>query len=110
MEAPLDPTIAASVERDWQLSLPPKCTEEDLLALLSAQINQLILHDFSRLLSILYRVDIPEKKLRQTLRDNPKADAGRVIAVMILERQKEKKKLREMFKRKDMDVDADEKW
>lgn len=109
MDTILDPSISASVEKDWQLVLPPRCTETDLLALLGAEINRLILHDFSRLLSILYRVDIPEKKLRQTLHENRDRDAGHVIAVMILERQKEKKKLREMFKSRETG-DEEEKW
>jgi len=110
MDTSIDPTITASVERDWQLTFPKHCTESDLLSLLGAEINRLILHDFSRLLSILYRVDIPEKKLRQTLHENRDKDAGAIIAVMILERQKEKKKLREMFKQEEGDMDAEEKW
>jgi hypothetical protein len=110
MDAILDPSISASVEKDWQLVLPPRCTETDLLALLGAEINRLILHDFSRLLSILYRVDIPEKKLRQTLHENRDRDAGHVIAVMILDRQKEKRKLREMFKSKEGGEDSEERW
>lgn len=98
MAEPLDPQISSTIARDWQLILPAQVTEDALLDILSAEINQLILHDFPRLLSILYRVDIPESKLRNTLRDNPRADAGRVMAVLILERQREKKKLREMFR------------
>ncbi len=110
MQQPLDPSITSAVEQDWQLVLPARCTETDLLGLLGPEINRLILHDFSRLLSILYRVDIPEKKLRQTLHENRDKDAGHVIAVMILERQKEKQKLRALFRSKESDADAEERW
>jgi hypothetical protein len=109
MAETLDPQISSSIAQDWQLVLPAQVTEEALLDILSAEINQLILHDFPRLLSILYRVDIPESKLRNTLRDNPRADAGRVMAVLILERQREKKKLREMF-RQPPGTDEEERW
>jgi hypothetical protein len=109
MTAPIDPQISSSIAQDWQLVLPAQVTEDALLDILSAEINQLILYDFPRLLSILYRVDIPESKLRNTLRDNPRADAGRVMAVLILERQREKKKLREMY-RQPPGADEEERW
>lgn len=109
MAEPLDPQISSTIARDWQLILPAQVTEEALLDVLAAEINQLVLHDFPRLLSILYRVDIPESKLRTTLRDNPRADAGRVMAVLILERQREKKKLREKYRQPPGD-DEEERW
>ena len=110
MTGPIDPGIKSDMERIWALQIPDRVTEEDLLQLLVPEINRMILHDFSRLVSILYRVDIPESKLKATLQEHPKADAARVIAVMILERQKEKKRLREMFRQPPAEDDGAERW
>jgi hypothetical protein len=109
MDMPIDPQIAQSVEKDWNLLVPPHYTEKDLLELLGQEINHLIRQDFPRLLSILYRVDVPEASLRKTLRENPHTDAGAIIARMILERQKEKQKLRARFKAGSADTD-EERW
>jgi hypothetical protein len=109
MDMPIDPQIAQSVEQDWNLLVPPHYTERDLLELLGQEINLLIKQNFSKLLSILYRVDIPEASLRKTLRENPHTDAGAIIAQMILDRQKEKQKLRALFKAGSADTE-EERW
>ncbi|MCA6488199.1 MAG: hypothetical protein IM534_10080, partial [Chitinophagaceae bacterium] len=42
---------------------------------LSNEINQLIVHDFTALVQILYRLDVSEAKLKMVLSENPKEDA-----------------------------------
>ncbi|WP_439516365.1 hypothetical protein [Sediminibacterium sp.] len=73
-------------------------------------VNELITQDFNQLLTLLYRLDINEKKLKQTLADHPDQNAGELIAKLIIDRQEEKKKSREAFKQKDWESSEEEKW
>jgi hypothetical protein len=77
---------------------------------LAEKINHLLINDFDKLISILYRVDVSEKKLKQLLKDNPGEDAGKLIATLLIERQKEKIKSRQQFRQQDENIDESEKW
>ena len=82
---------------------------DSLYLTLKEEVNRLINEDFNKLVQILYRIDVPEKKLRQVLSDNPSTDAADIIAKMIMERQMEKARLRAAFKT-NRDIPDDEKW
>jgi hypothetical protein len=77
---------------------------------LVSHINELIAKDFSKLVYLLYAVDVSEKKLKQLLADHPNEDAGKLIAVMILERQEQKRKSREQFKQREKDIPEEDRW
>lgn len=77
---------------------------------LVAYVNELITQDFNQLVTLLYRLDINEKKLKQTLADHPDQNAGELIAKLIIDRQEEKKKSREAFKQKDWEGSEEERW
>lgn len=55
-------------------------------------INDLIQNDFNRLLSILYRVDISEEKLKLKLAEHKdrKIPSAEIIANLLIEREEEK--------------------
>ena len=72
-------------------------------------INDLILHDFDQLIYILYRLDIPEAKLKTLLAEHPQEDAAKMIASLIIERQLQNQKSRETFRQQD-DIPEDERW
>lgn len=76
---------------------------------LARRINFLIQADFHRLLAILYRLDISESKLRQTLDENQGRDAGELIAALIMEREWQKLHSRRKFS-SSRDIPDDEKW
>jgi len=79
--------------------------------LLAEKINELITHDFQKLVSILYRMDVSEMKLKQLLKENAGTDAGSIIADLMIERQEQKIKSRQQFKnRHDENSSDDEKW
>lgn len=61
---------------------------------LAAEINQLILTNFERLVQLLYRIDVSETKLKTLLKENPDKDAGKLIALLMVERQLQKIKLK----------------
>ena len=72
-------------------------------------INGLIEKDFSRLVQILYRLDVSEDKLKTVLRENPAGDAGNMIAILIIERIAQREQIKEMFKPEGK-IPEDEKW
>jgi hypothetical protein len=77
---------------------------------LSTAINDLILHDFERLVSLLYRLDVNEKKLKYLLASELNANASDTIAALVIERQLQKIKSRRENRRDINDVDEEEKW
>lgn len=76
---------------------------------LAAHFNYLIQADFHRLIALLYRLDISELKLKQTLDENTERDAGELIATLVIERQLQKMATRQSFKPQ-QDIPEDEKW
>jgi hypothetical protein len=83
---------------------------ESLLLRLAALINELIHKDFNRLVSILYRLDVSETKLQQTLHEHAQQDAGMLIAGLIVERQLQKLKSRAKFRPPDTDIPEEDRW
>jgi hypothetical protein len=73
-------------------------------------INHLIGQDFNKLVLILYRVDVSEKKLRQILAESPQTDAAILIADLLIQRQLEKIRSREKFRKDEKDIPEDDKW
>ncbi|MBN9296381.1 MAG: hypothetical protein J0I41_05180 [Filimonas sp.] len=84
--------------------------DDELFNRLKHAVNYLIQHDFAGLIQVLYRIDISEQKLKDALAKNPGEDAGRIIATMIIERQKEKAKWKQQFAFKTEEIPEDEKW
>ena len=70
-----------------------KLSPEDL----ANAINELIKNDFSKLVQLLYRIDVSEAKLKYILQTHPNEDAGKLIAAVVIERLAATKKAREMF-------------
>ena len=77
---------------------------------LTAYIQAYISNDFPGLVQLLYRLDISEPRLKQTLAAHPDHDAGELIAQMIIERLEEKRKTREAFENKNWGESEEEKW
>jgi len=83
--------------------------KEELNEKLVAYINHLLVHDFNRLVQVLYKVDVSEQKLKELLQKNPAIDAAVIITDLLIERQEYKIKMKESFKPND-DIPDDEKW
>lgn len=83
--------------------------EELTAGQLSYFINDLIERDFSRLVQLLYRLDVSEDKLKSVLLEHPTGDAGDMIAKLIIERIKQRQKTKDLFKQQN-DIPEDEKW
>ena len=87
----------------------PETSEDQLLQKLSFFINDLIENNFQKLLTILYKVDVNENKLKQLLLKNEGEDAGVIIASLLIERQQQKIETRKKFISK-LENDGEEKW
>ena len=89
--------------------LPGPLTEEAFRSQLTRYINDLINHDFNKLVSLLYRVDVDERKLKTLLAANEGQSAAELIASLLIERQLQKIKTRKES-RPDDTIPDDEKW
>lgn len=78
--------------------------------LLVERINDLLQHDFNKLISILYRADVSETKLQSLLQKHPGQDAAEIIADLLIERQLQKIKSRNEFRPDRDDISDEEKW
>jgi hypothetical protein len=105
MNTNLIPILGQSLEID----LPENISFDQLKERLSSHINLLIQSDFQKLLSILYRVDVSESKLKHLLKENQGFDAANIITELIIERQLQKIRSRNEY-RNDENVSDDEKW
>lgn len=102
--------LVTSLQKDWALVTKPLITEDQLIEILALEINRMIRDQFSWLIHLLYRIDISEKKLRALLAENKHADAGKVIAYLIVERQKQKIAFKKSHPPKQDDIPDEERW
>ncbi len=92
------------------LSLLPLGNMDTFRERLAAYIHGLINNDFHKLVFILYRLDINEKRLTEILADKQSPDAGQVIANLIIERQLQKIELRKKFKQDVANIPEEDRW
>src|SRR6187402_3939334 len=90
----LIPILRQSLEID----LPENISFDLLKERLSFHINFLIQSDFQKLVSILYRVDVNESKLKNLLKENQGFDAANIITDLIVERQLQKIRSRQKYR------------
>ena len=81
-----------SVFQSLQIEKYAANSTEEQFQILTEFIDKLIQNDFNRLLSILYRVDISEEKLKRTLSLNKdkQISSASLIAKLLIEREAEK--------------------
>jgi hypothetical protein len=107
------PTLRSDLNNSYGLDLPEVVTMDALEAILAERIDAMINHDFNRLISLLYRIDVSEHSLRQLLEQNRGADGGKLIARLILERLWQKILTRRIYSSNQKDrsnADEEEKW
>jgi hypothetical protein len=98
------------LNKELAIEIAAKNTYSEIHTELSAYINNLIKIDFDKLITYLYRIDVNEQKLKALLQLNPDEDAGNIIAALIIERQQQKIKTRELFNQQGNNFDGEEKW
>ncbi|MBH2004045.1 MAG: hypothetical protein I8H66_05080 [Sphingobacteriia bacterium] len=73
-------------------------------------VNDLILHDFEKLVFVLYRIDVNEAKIKSLLATKTDTNAAELIADAIIERLNQKKAAKEIFKQHNHIESEEEKW
>ena len=101
--------IVVAIGASLDIELQEDLSIDELKKRIAGCIHPLISHNFNKLISLLYRMDINEAKLRQLLHDNPAEDAGMIIADLIIERQAEKIKSQKENKSNNI-IPEDDKW
>jgi hypothetical protein len=107
---PEEKEINLAIIKAMDLPAAAGITREELRNVMAAYINELIIQKFDYLVSLLYRMDISENKLKLLLASYPGADAGLVIADLVIERQAQKIKSREQYRSRDNDISEEERW
>lgn len=102
--------IIHNIQKEWGLTLRPEISEEDLIRVLGERINDMIRHDMQTLFTLLYRIDVSEKRIREMLATHKGVDAGLILAALVLDRQKQKLATRKLFQQPPEDIPEDEKW
>jgi len=102
--------LVKEINKSLAIVLKDEISLDELKNQLSEYINQLIQTDFQKLITVLYRIDVSEPKLKLLLQQHPEEEAGKTIASLIIERQLQKIKSRQQFKQKDDNFTGEEKW
>jgi DNA-directed RNA polymerase specialized sigma54-like protein len=110
--------LIPAINDSLEISLPAEISLKELKETLAVHINHLINHDFEKLVSLLYRIDVNENKIRQLLKEKePRPDdpvgrgenAAGLIADLIIERQLQKIESRKKSA-KNENISDEEKW
>ena len=91
------------------LELPENTGLEEMRERLAAHVNDLINHDFEKLVFLLYRIDVDEARMRALLQHREGEDSGQLIADLIIERQLQKIRSRKASQEKG-NIPDEEKW
>lgn len=71
--------------------------EEKLVHILSLYVQELINKDFEKLLYLLYKIDVGEQKVKESILEATPEQAHIAIAKMIIEREKQKIETRNKY-------------
>ncbi len=95
---------AALINKDFELEIPEEqLSEEELLRILSNRIAEMIEYQLEMLLSLMYRLDVPEKKVNFALSPLCPEPANVALARLVLDRQKQRAFTKKHYKQKDLD-------
>ena len=91
------------IVRDFDLEPQEESlTEEELLRLLSDVVAEMIERRLEYLLSLMYRLDVDEKKVHFALSPLSEEPANIALAKLILERQKQRAFTKQYYKQEDL--------
>jgi hypothetical protein len=88
------------INKQTGIEMPADISMQQLQEKLIIFINHLIQNDFQKLVSLLYKIDVDEDKLKRILRENAEKDTAEIIARLIIERELQKIATRKDFNEK----------
>jgi len=86
------------VLRKFELSEQEELTEEQVVQILAERISEMLDTQPDLLFSTLYRLDVFESKINSVL--NSDSDTAHGLAQLVIDRQKEKLRTKEEYRRK----------
>ncbi len=101
--------LRKSFKEKFELEMPETYSEEEILLGLEKRLGQLLERNPEEFFQMMYRIDIPEGKMHEVLRQQ---DALAALSVLVYQRQLQKIKSRLKYKsyfEKD-DTDSELKW
>lgn len=102
-DQPIEET-AALLSRHFEMEPPEaEITEAELFRLLADRIAWLIDHRMEYLLSLMYRLDISEKKVNEAISPANPESANMALAKLVLERHKERLRTKREYKQDDLE-------
>ena len=102
--------LITNLNNEMGIDLPLQLSFDEMRRRLQDAVAAMVTTDFDRLVNILYRIDVNERKLKYLLQENVGADAAIIIADLVIERQMEKIASRRRYKTNDEDTSEEEKW
>lgn len=110
MTIPLNELVTV-INDSLDVALKENLSRDEIKERLTEYINDLIDHNFNKLVNLLYKIDVSESRLKRLLDETSGNNAGDIIAELIIERQIQKIKSREQFTSGDPGrIDENEKW
>ena len=101
--------LILAINNELQLRLAGSLSMDELKKKMIIEVNELINHDFEKLVFLLYRIDVDENKMRHLLQEGQGENAAALITDLIIERQLQKIQSRK-GSRTDTDIPENEKW
>lgn len=101
--------LIQSLNEDLLLNIADATRLEEIERVVKQRVSELLQTDFNALVTLLYRIDVSEQKLKLLLETNQDTDAADIISRLIVERQIQKIKSRNEFKNND-NISEEEKW
>lgn len=91
------------IRRDFEIETPEEqFSEEELLRVLANQVAYMIEYKLEVLLSLMYRLDIPEDKVHFALSPQSSEAPNVALAKLVLERQKQRAYTKMKYKPEDL--------
>ena len=91
MEKNLAQQTTELIARDFGLEIGPEpLTEQQLFELVANEVAYMIEHRMETLFSLLYRLDVSERKIRAALAAEAAEPANVILAKLIIDRQKQR--------------------
>lgn len=91
MEKSLAEQTTELIARDFGLEIGEEpLTEQALFDLVANEVAYMLEHRMETLFSLLYRLDVSEKKIRTALAPDAKEPANILLAKLIIDRQKQR--------------------
>ena len=90
---------SALIGTHFEIDLPGKeLDKNELLSVLTEEIQKLLDQDFNRLLNILYRIDLEEHQVKSILTKSSPDDMAHQLALSVIDRQLKKIQTRSAYK------------